>query len=190
MISRIAKANASINQLHHAVWRRDNLTYGTKIKVFKAAVRNILFYGLKCHAISRITIKKLNFFCLNKLKSIFGFDFDSHVSYDQIEAESGVFDIAWTWPAQYLKVSCLQYFVKMLENEAIREVISPPKGLKRKRGRPRFRYIDAIGQDLLDVLNIDHADNRYQTTCGFRMVDQKAVKLSRFVNFSGKKYWT
>ena len=127
-------------------------------------------------------MKNLNFFCL-KLKTIFGFDFDSHVSYDRIEAELGVFDIAWTWPAQYLKVSRLQYFVKMLGNEAIREVISPAKGLKRKRGRPRFRYIDAIGQDLLDVLNIDHADNRYQTPCGFRMVDQKAVKIIAICEF-------
>ena len=71
----------------------------------------------------------------------------------------------------------------MLENEAIREVISPVKGLKRKRVRPRFRYIDPIGKDLLDVLNIDHADNRYQTPCGFRMVDQKAVKIIAICEF-------
>ena len=86
VISRIDKANMRFNQLHQAVWRRDNLSFKTS-KIFKAAVLSILFYGLKCHAVSRLLMRKLICFCLNNLKVILGFLFDGHISYDRISVE-------------------------------------------------------------------------------------------------------
>jgi len=172
---RITQANASFNQLHAAVWKRSNLSYKTKVKIFNAVVMSSLLYGLKCHALTRTTMKKLDFFCLNKLKCILSFEFDAKISYTHIQAELSFFNISWKWPRRRLQESRLQYFIKSMKNEEIRKIIIPEKGLKRKRGRPRFRYIDAIVNDLEDVGNIKYKE--IQASFHFKSRAEKVIGI-------------
>ena len=114
-----------------------------------------LLYGLKCHAFTRCGMKGLNWFCLRKIKSILGFDFDSKVSYQRIEAELSFLDIKWKWPQRRLQEQRLEFFLVSIKKKEFTDIVIPKDGLKRNRGRPRFRMIDAIKDDLKDTEGID-----------------------------------
>ena len=57
-------------------------------------------------------------------------------------------DIEWEWPMHRLQTQRLQFFIDKLEDEEIVEILTPKKGEKRRRGKPRYRMIDAIKEDL------------------------------------------
>ena len=155
MRTRIALANTKFNQLYKAVWSRNNLSYSTKFKVFNAVVISTLMYGLKCHNFTRREMKGLDNFCLRKLKSIFNYDFDAKISYKRLEAELSFFNIEWKWPRQRLQEARLGYFIECMKKPEFLDIIIPKDDMKRCRGRPKFRLIDAIKDDLEDVAKID-----------------------------------
>ena len=153
---RIALANTKFNQLYHAVWNRNNLSIKTKMKVFNAVIMSTLMYDLKCHSFTRREMKGLDNFCLRKLKYILNYCFDVKVSYKRVIADLSVVNITWRWPRQRLQEQRLDYFLESLKNPDFVEIIVPKKDLKRSRGRPKFRLIDAIKDDLEDIANIDY----------------------------------
>ena len=145
---RISKANQRYGMLYHRLFSKPDISYQVKIRVFKACVLPILMYGLKCHAATITIMRPLNNFCLRKLKSIFGLQFDARISYERMEEMLEELDIEWEWPMHRLQTQRLQFFIDKLEDEEIVEILTPKKGEKRRRGKPRYRMIDAIKEDL------------------------------------------
>jgi hypothetical protein len=175
MRSRIAMANNKFNQLYHAVWNRANLTLKTKMKVFNAVVMSTLLYALKCHSFTRREMKSLDNFCLRKLKCLLNYNFDAKVSYNRVDADMSVFNTNWKWPKQRLQEQRLEYFVESIKNPDFLDIIVPTRGLKRSRGRPKFRLIDAIKDDLEDIAKIDYT--RMENILNFDSKISKAEKI-------------
>ena len=69
-----------------------------------------------------------------------------------------IHQISWEWPSRQLQKQRLKYFIKSLEDKEILQTLTPTSKLARKRGRPRFRLIDAIINDLEDMGNIIYKD--------------------------------
>ena len=143
------KANQRNAMYYHRIFSKPDISYQAKVRVFKACVLPILLlYGLKSHAATIPMMRPLNYFCLCKLKSIFGLDYDAHTSYETMDGMLEELDIDWEWPMQKLQTQRIQFFMDKLEDEDIADLLTPKEGEKRPRGRPRFRMIDAIINDL------------------------------------------
>ena len=100
----------------------------------------------------------LKYFCLNKLKRIFGLEYDAKTSYISMEDTLLSLGIKWKWPQRLVQEQRLAFLMRSIESQAFLEVISHKTRLKRKRGRPRFRLIDAIKNDLEDIIGMDMKD--------------------------------
>ena len=77
------------------------------------------------------------------------------MSYQRIEAELSFLDIKWKWPQRRLQEQRLEFFLVSIKKKEFTDIVIPKDGLKRNRGRPRFRMIDAIKDDLKDTEGID-----------------------------------
>ena len=152
---RISKASQAYGRFFHKLWSRSEISSKVKIKVFKACVLSVLSYGLKCHAATETMMRSLNYFCLRKLKSILGLPFDAKISYEKMDEILVEHKIEWEWPVTTLQKQRLYFFTEKLKDEEITEILTPKKGETRRRGRPRFRMIDAIKDDLWKVEEID-----------------------------------
>ena len=157
---RLLKANQAFARFYHKLWNRANVSPNTKILVFNACIISILLYGLKCHAATRRLLRKLDYFCLRKLKVILGLAYDAKVSYAEMSRKLKSFGIKWEWPGIRLQKQRLRFFLDSIKEPEIEEVMLPPFGCKRKIGRPKFRLIDALINDLDDVADIHFADLR------------------------------
>ena len=157
---RLSQANKAFGKFYHPVWKRSNLSYKTKIKLFDASMVSILSYGLKCHAANSTTLRKLDNFCLRKLKSIFGFQFDDRISYARIDAELSFFNIPWKWPSLRIKKARISFFIQSLDKPSITQLLTRQPGEKRKRGRPKTRLIDVIVQDLDELQVLKDEDGK------------------------------
>ena len=153
---RISKASQANGRFYHKLWSKPNISYQVKIKVFKACILPVLQYGLKCHASTETMMKPLNYFCLRKLKSIFGLPFDAKISYEKMDEILESHKIGWEWPMRTLQRQRLQFFTRKLEDGEFVNLITPKQEDKRKTGRPRFRMIDAIIHDLWEMKEIDY----------------------------------
>ena len=92
------------------------------------------------------------------------YDYNEKKSYHEIKQELSDLDIEWVWPSTRIKKSRLKFFTKSLENEDIRKLLTPDQKLKRKIGKPKFRMVDAILNDLEDFEITGKDDNfNYQS---------------------------
>ena len=67
----------------------------------------------------------------------------------------------WIWPSTRVQMQRLQFFTKSLNNQELVNILTPEEGAKRRVGRPRFRMIDAIINDLEDVVGLCFADFKF-----------------------------
>lgn len=153
---RIQKANLVYCRFYNKLWCRNQVALKTKIRVFQACVMSTLLYALKCHALTSCHLRTLDHFCLRRLKSIFGFEYDAHVSYGRIDMLMNLFRIDWKWPSERIRSSRLDFFCTKLADPTFVALLTPKKEDKRKRGRPRFRLIDAIVEDLKIIADIQY----------------------------------
>ena len=122
----------------------------------------------------------LDFFCLRKLKIIFGYQYDAKVSYSRIESDLLIFNIQiWEWPSIKVQKSRIKWFTKSLENPEIVQILTPEPNLKRSLGRPRYRMIDAIAQDLIDLKIISNEITTYSEIIEIFKLNQnqKAINI-------------
>ena len=145
------------------------------MKVFNAVVMSTLLYAMKCHSFTRREMKSLDNFCLRKLKCLLNYNFDAKVSYNRVDADMSVFNTNWKWPKQRLQEQRLEYFVESIKNPDFLDIIVPTRGLKRSRGRPKFKLIDAIKDDLEDIAKIDYT--RMENILNFDSKISKAEKI-------------
>ena len=162
---RIAKANSAFNKLYHKLWHRNNVSYNIKMKIFNACIISILLYGLKCHEATNNQLLRLDSFCFRKLKAILGYSYDAKLSYSQLNTELSAFNIKWIWPSHRIHIQRIKYFTKQLQNSSLIQLLIPKASDKRRLGRPKYRYIDAIIDDLiyLDIFEIQNIN--YKEIC-------------------------
>jgi hypothetical protein len=153
---RISKASQANGRFYSKLWSRSDISLKVKIKVFKACILPVLQYGLKCHASTVAMMRPLDYFCLRKLKSIFGLEYDAKISYKRMNEMLKDHEIEWEWPMRTLQRQRLHFFTQKLEDRDFVDLITPKKEDRRTRGRPRFRMIDAISNDLLEIKEIDY----------------------------------
>jgi hypothetical protein len=118
-------------------------------------------YGLKCHEANSKMLKKLDYLCLRKLKSIFRYEFDDKISYDRIEAELSFFNIPWQWPSNSVRKARVKYFIQSIDNKEFVELLKPKPNEKRGLERPRTRLIDVIIQDLNELKLLREGENNF-----------------------------
>ena len=61
----------------------------------------------------------------------------------------------WRWPEEIISEQRLNFFLSQIQNPEIQSLLIPEEGLKRKRGRPRRRIIDAINEDVERFYDVD-----------------------------------
>ena len=145
---RVIMAEKAYSLLRSKLWAQKSVDLETKITVFKAIVMSTLLYGLKTHSLSDAKMKPLNWFCLRKLKSIFGIAHDAHTSYENMTKLLKDHEIKWKWPSEIIRKQRLHFFIHQIHKSDIRTILLPTKGLKRKIGGPKRRMIDAIHEDI------------------------------------------
>ena len=152
---RIILAEKAYAILRTKLWAQPEVQVKTKVLVFKAIVMSTLLYGLKCHSISEAKMRSLNGFCLRKLKSLFGHEHDARTSYEEMDKLLSKEEIKWRWPEEIISEQRLKFFLSQIQNPEIQSILIPEEGLKRKRGRPRRRMIDAINEDVERFYDVD-----------------------------------
>ena len=145
---RIMAAERAYNLLRNKLWGHKCIDEKTKINVFKAIVMSTLLYGMKTHSISQTKMKRFNWFCLRKLKSIMGKSHNEHISYAMMNDTLKNAEIKWKWPDQLIRKQRLKFFIQQMHKTDIKEILLPQPNLKRKRGGPKRRMIDAIQEDI------------------------------------------
>lgn len=180
---RIAIAASKFSKLKEKVWTRKKLSIKTKIKIFKVAIISILTYGLICHEIKEVDLRKaLDGFCLRRLKGIFGYKQSDHISYEEMETKITSLDIKWKWPSKFLVQARLSYFISKISNENFQELLIPNRKWKRRVGGTRLRYIDVIIQDLKSIKYFDE-----EKSFGEIMKDEKKNNKIEVVGWSRAK---
>ena len=64
-------------------------------------------------------------------------------------------NITWRWPEEMISEQRLKFFLNQIQKPEIQSILIPEKGLKRKKGRPRRRMIDAIVEDVERFYEVD-----------------------------------
>ena len=100
-------------------------------------------------------MRSLNWFCLRKLKSLFGHEHDAHTSYKEMDKLLRKEEIKWRWPKEIISEQQLKFFLSQIQKNKIQSILIPEEELKCKRGRPRRRMIDAINEDVERFYDID-----------------------------------
>ena len=114
---RISKASQAYGRLLRNCFRRNILSLHTKLRVFDACVVSILTYGLKCHEATRVILGRLDYFCLCKIKSIFGYAYDDEISYDRMLTEIREHLPNWKWPMFRVQQQRLKFFLDCLKKK-------------------------------------------------------------------------
>ena len=89
---------------------------------------------IDCH------LRKLDYFCLNKLKSLCGKWYNEHCSYEEIGRLTG-----FEWPSIRIKFDRAMQFGNKLRHKQIPEISA---ALRRPRGRPPINMRGLIEKDI------------------------------------------
>ena len=132
--ARLGKARAVYSKLVK-IWKNGQVTYKTKIKIFKSNVISVLLYGYECWRMTKTDEKKLDAFLHESLRRMFKIYLPMRVKNEEVRAIAGLETISkqvarrrWTWLGHVLRMDYYSH-----PRIALTWV---PEG-KRKSGRPR-----------------------------------------------------
>jgi hypothetical protein len=95
---RIEKARNVYGSLHIRLWKRDEITLKTKLRVFFAVVVPCLTFALETHPIQKCLLRKVDGFVYRLLRRVMRFQPLQHVSYDDINQKISNCAISFKWP--------------------------------------------------------------------------------------------
>lgn len=135
---RINKARTAFHSLHR-IWRANNITTTTKLKIFDSSVKSVLLYGCSTWSTTQATRRKLQSFCNKCLKQILRIFWPNWVTNEQLLLMANCkpieFEICrrkWTW---------IGHILRRPPDEIARQALDwNPQG-HRNPGRPRNTWI-------------------------------------------------
>ena len=143
--SRISKAGQAFGMLRN-IWKTNNLSLQTKIKIFKSNVLSVLLYGSECWKTTTIIEQKLEVFqtkCLRRILRIF---WPNVISNQELFNRTGMTTI--TENIKIRRLTWLGHVCRMPANSIPRTALMwTPQG-QRKRGRPKETWRRTITKEL------------------------------------------
>ena len=77
--SRISKARAAFNMLRNVIWHRKTISISAKLKIFRACVLPVLFYGSKTWYPTVAQERRINTFYMKCLRTLVGLNLGDRV---------------------------------------------------------------------------------------------------------------
>ena len=141
--SRISKASQALGRLRNRLLNHHNVSFDTKLKVYRAVILSSLLYGCETGTVYRRHLKQLERFHQCALRSILGIRWQDMVTNTEVFERTSCFSIE----AMLLK-PCLRWtghVIKMEDHRIPKRLLfgELEKG-HRKQGRPCKRFKDTV----------------------------------------------
>ena len=148
--SRIMKANSVIAQVRNTIFRKKEVSKGTKLKIHRAIVRPILMYGSESWTDTGTTIHKIEVADMKVLRLISEVSrrdqWEDEISNEAIRRDLGINSIEEV--ARQARLRWYGHVSRMDNGRIPKALLDATLECKRGRGRPRRKWIDAVGNDL------------------------------------------
>jgi len=142
-----------VMQSLNPIWKTNEITKATKIRVYEALVLSVLLYNAETWTLKEAMKSKLRVFEMNCLRKIKGVTRRDRIRNVEIRAELGIrMDVV-----QRIQRKRLRYFghvVRMKTERFPNVALFGHVHGSRKRGRPRKRWINNLHEDL-DEMSLD-----------------------------------
>jgi len=143
---RIGKAVKVFRALHHALWKRKQVSVETKVAIYRAAVLPVLLYGAEVWVLSVKESTRLEVFHRKCLRMILGITKKDYWTNEKVLENTGMCDIGELVTRSRLR--WLGHVVRMGEDRLPPRVLYGSLAGVGKRGRPAGRWKDMIEGDI------------------------------------------
>ena len=154
--ARLEKGTTVYQMWRRKVFRSQNLSKETKIRVFRTLVMSVLLYGAETWAANQQDIRRLHAFQMKALRDIVGVTLWDRRRNEDILKETGETPVE-----EQLRQRRLQWFghlQRMPDHRPQKQVMKcRPQGKKRKPGGTSLRWMDVINRDLSRITNWQEA---------------------------------
>ena len=132
--ARIQKARGAYSRLNN-IWKSNEITPKTKMKIFNASVKSVLLYGCETWLVTVTSNRKLQVFVNRCLRNILRIWWPKTISNQELWKEAGQDDI--NIQIRRRKFGWIGHTIRNKKNEICNEALEyNPQG-KRKQGRPK-----------------------------------------------------
>ena len=147
--ARIGKANFAFSKLNKCLWRRNEITMKTKMRIFNAIVIPTLIYGAECWTLLAQDAKKLEVFQMSCLRRILNVRLQDRLKNEEIRKRCENQDIV----GNKIKSARLRWFGHVCRMEASRlprKLLQEnrPGHWKCPRSAPKKQWKDQVIADL------------------------------------------
>ena len=146
---RRALAAAAMKSLSRPLWKRNNISRATKLRIYNASVISILLYGSETWALPKHLAARINGFDSRSLRRIKGIHWSEHVTNEELRRRTQ------QPPASSIlaqrRVRWYGHVLRLDNNHPTRRILhfQPQEaGWRRPRGAPRTRWLDVVTRDL------------------------------------------
>jgi hypothetical protein len=119
----IDKADKVFQLLWHRVWKISNISVKTKFRVFFSCVMPHLLFGLESLPLTNARLKRLDSFVYLKLRSILGYHWWQHVSYETLTECCDSLKLRILWPSAILEASMLRDYWHLFRHHTRHAII-------------------------------------------------------------------
>jgi hypothetical protein len=115
--SRISKSRVIFNNLYHRLWKRSDISVGTKLRIHRSVIIPCLTYALETHALRKPVLHKCNTFVYRHLRLIFSYARTDHVYYDELNGRIAAENVSRAWPSDVVVKNRLQLLVDCIKHD-------------------------------------------------------------------------
>ena len=146
---RRALASSTMKSLSRPLWKKNNISRRTKLRIYNASVVSILLYGSETWPITKTLTARINGFDSRSLRRIEGIHWTDLVTNQEVRRRTR------QPPASSLiaerRVRWFGHVMRLHEDHPTRQILQfqpAAAGWRRPRGAPRTRWLDVVARDL------------------------------------------
>ena len=155
------QASGVMRSLWRPLWKRQDISRRTKLRVYNAAVLSVLLYGAESWPLSKSLAKRLHGFDSRALRSLEGIRWHDFVSNVELRRRTTQPDIRRL--AAQRRIRWLGHVLRCPPEHPTKAILRfDPRaaGWRRPEGRPRTRWLDVLRLDLGQVgITLENAPN-------------------------------